>query len=66
MPIVSFQYQQRSVHEVEAEAEVPAEIIAQGDKAIVDWLEDNPDAWQDGDYQVIDWGETVAGSVERL
>lgn len=65
MAHVHFAYDQYVTVSVETSAEVPDDIIAQGDHAVVSWIENNLDVWIGSnaeDIQNQEYGAVVVGS----
>lgn len=58
MPKVKFTYDQECTQTIEAECDVPQEVVDQGEDAIRDYLEENAHAWDDGQTLETHFGNT--------
>jgi len=63
---VTFQYRQAATVKVKSRCMVPANIIKKGRLAVVDYLTEHGDKWEDGDYDITDFGEQLSGALNPM
>ncbi len=61
---IRYSYMQRCVAECSGVLEVPADVIAQGDKAVHEYIREHEVDAKHTDIDVKDWNEEVEGTMD--